>query len=223
MEKLPSSELGTKQYWQDVYRNELECFNDHGERGEVWFGKSVAKNIVQWLCNHVEKSVSIIEIGSGNGQLLMDLSKCGFKTLFGIDYSSEAIHFSKLLRDSLQMSDSIEFEEADFLVYNFQESSVLSKQYDIVIDKGTFDAICLNPDANDEQIKVTYYTNICKYLKRNGLFMLTSCNWTKSEILDQISAAKCSLTLFDEIETPKFTFGGNTGNKVVSLIFKYDV
>ncbi len=43
-----SSKLGTKTYWDDVYKRELDNFEQHGDTGEVWFGLRAAESIVEW-------------------------------------------------------------------------------------------------------------------------------------------------------------------------------
>lgn len=60
------------------------------------------------------------------------------------------------------------------------------KGFDVCIDKGTFDAISLNPD-NSKDGKKLYVHALKEALKYNGIFVITSCNWTKVELLDRFS------------------------------------
>lgn len=60
------------------------------------------------------------------------------------------------------------------------------KGFDICIDKGTFDAISLNPDNRTEG-KTHYVQTLKDALKDKGFFCITSCNWTKEQLLDRFS------------------------------------
>ncbi|KAK1164408.1 EEF1A lysine methyltransferase 2, partial [Acipenser oxyrinchus oxyrinchus] len=68
-------------------------------------------------------------------------------------------------------------QEEDFL----SPSPELSG-FGVCIDKGTFEAISLNPEnaaVNREQ----YARAVRSVLKDDGLFIITSCNWTKDQLL----------------------------------------
>ena len=59
----------------------------------------------------------------------------------------------------------------------------LTRKYKVVIDKGTYDAISLNPE--DAAIARQAYRNTIKRLMNgDSLFLLTSCNWTKDQLTD---------------------------------------
>lgn len=60
------------------------------------------------------------------------------------------------------------------------------KGFDVCIDKGTFDAISLNPD-NAKESKRLYVQALKDALKDKGFFAITSCNWTKEQLLDRFS------------------------------------
>lgn len=60
------------------------------------------------------------------------------------------------------------------------------KDFDVCIDKGTFDAISLNPE-NTEEGKNLYVQALKKALKNKGFFAITSCNWTKQQLLERFS------------------------------------
>lgn len=78
-----------------------------------------------------------------------------------------------------------------FRLFFFQEMDFLScdgelRGFDVCIDKGTFDAITLNPD-NFNDGKKLYLQSLRKALKCEGFFVITSCNWTREQLLDRFS------------------------------------
>ena len=82
------------------------------------------------------------------------------------------------------------------------ENSALEKEhFDVCIDKGTYDAISLNPH-NSKHCRELYKTSLCQLLNRNGLFALSSCNWTLDELNEffrsgrNVSSLKTSLKRF---------------------------
>jgi type III secretory pathway component EscR len=60
----------------------------------------------------------------------------------------------------------------------------MDRQYDVCLDKGTFDAISLCRHNADTK-KKKYSENVMSVLKVNGLFIVTSCNWTLDELRQQ--------------------------------------
>ena len=62
-----------------------------------------------------------------------------------------------------------------------QPSCIREQQYDLCIDKGTYDAISLNPDESRENRK-RYRSAVHELTKRHGLFLITSCNWTVAQL-----------------------------------------
>ena len=48
-QELPSSQLGTKEYWDKQYELEKKNFDEIGDKGEVWFGKAAMNRMVRWL------------------------------------------------------------------------------------------------------------------------------------------------------------------------------
>lgn len=63
--------------------------------------------------------------------------------------------------------------------------------YDVCLDKGTYDAICLCADDVDVK-KQRYVDNVYALTKDEGLFIITSCNWTREELLAQFQHSKLS-------------------------------
>lgn len=75
-------------------------------------------------------------------------------------------------------------------ILNTETGGLCSDQkFDVCLDKGTYDAISLNPDdATGCQAK--YINNVSCLLASDGVFIICSCNWTKSELLAQFSNSK---------------------------------
>jgi hypothetical protein len=90
-----------------------------------------------------------------------------------------------------------------------------------VLDKGTFDAISLMPQTEGEEHSCeTYRRKVEPLLASNGFLVVTSCNWTKGELLSWLAPEGGELEYFAEAKYPSFTFGGQTGQSIVTVAFK---
>lgn len=101
-------------------------------------------------------------------------------------------------------------------VEDFLNLSTNLSGFHVCIDKGTFDAISLSPDDAVEKRK-RYVRALTRVLHGRGFFLITSCNWTKEELLNEFGEG---FELFEELPTPKFSFGGRCGNSVTALVFQ---
>lgn len=120
---------------------------------------------------------SILDLGCGNGYSLIQFAKAGFKKLHGCDYSLTAIELAKKITETEELNEEIQYFVADVL--NFQAKD----QYQLIIDKGTFDAIALS--NNRSEAKEKYIQTLKKILLPSpfSYFVITSCNFTKAELL----------------------------------------
>ncbi|XP_036402888.1 EEF1A lysine methyltransferase 2 isoform X1 [Megalops cyprinoides] len=205
------SKLGTKEYWDVAYQRELETFKDIGDVGEIWFGEESMGRVIKCLeKENVPADAAILDIGTGNGVLLVELARCGFTNLTGIDYSAAAVELARNVLEQEGVSN-VKVEVVDFL-----SPAVDLTGFDLCIDKGTFDAISLNPE--DAAGAKAHYLNALKgALREGGLFIITSCNWTKDQLLHMFSQG---FEFLRELPTPSFQFGGRTGNSVTALVLK---
>lgn len=188
--------------------------------------------MVKWIetklkSDEFDHKKRVLDLGCGNGLFLFELSRLDFSDLRGVDYSENSIRFSKLIldRDYPQHKAHITFKQLNLLepLEAQVEDPQDWKRFDLIFDKGTFDAICLNPDRslNLDQLKSRYRTFLGSALSSNGLFILCSCNWSKEELLNEfVGDANLELSLMDEIKQSSFVFGGKTGNAVTCLIFR---
>lgn len=218
-----SSPLGTKEYWNSIYERDISIFHDAGDIGEVWFGKRVQTKIVNWIVNHFPNNSSdpwICEIGCGNGALLAKLyNKIPYIHLNGLDYSESAIELAKACNPDLP----IQWYAGDFLNTDDFVKKRFHKMFDLIIDKGTFDAMTL---SGIQGILETYKSSLSACIKSDtGFFILTSCNWTKNELIQMFSSNDYNSSFIPQEEIihdiPSFTFQGNSGNCVTSIVFKY--
>uniref|UniRef100_A0A674JXY1 EEF1A lysine methyltransferase 2 n=1 Tax=Terrapene triunguis TaxID=2587831 RepID=A0A674JXY1_9SAUR len=90
------SALGTKEHWDAAYESELQIFQESGDAGEIWFGEESMIRLIRWMEKQkIPLDSSVLDIGTGNGVLLVELAKSGYTNLTGIDYSPSAIQLSQ--------------------------------------------------------------------------------------------------------------------------------
>ncbi|XP_011298773.1 methyltransferase-like protein 10 [Fopius arisanus] len=213
---LNSSELGTKEYWEKIYSEEIDNFEDHGDVGEVWFGKNNAVKMVRCISEDLSLSRTdkILDIGCGNGWTLVQLSKAGFTDLVGVDYAPSAINLARaVLEDNQVVPCKVHLMVGDIL--NTQDNLFLY-EFRLIHDKGTYDAISLSPDNSSEK-RHQYVENVHKILGTGGYLVISSCNWTQEELVKQFE------NYFDvalTIAAPVMKFGGKIGQSVTNIVFK---
>jgi EEF1A lysine methyltransferase 2 len=155
--------------------------------------------------------------------------------MLGIDYSAASIKLARQIErrraqesaeeEVVESSTPISFEEHDILSRN-PPSQMMGSGFDVVLDKGTFDAISLSSerDVAGRRICETYGSSVEPLVRDGGLFIITSCNWTENELRAWFEGRDASeagaFQLKDRIKYPKFRFGGHTGQSVVTLCFK---
>ncbi|KAI8805736.1 S-adenosyl-L-methionine-dependent methyltransferase [Cladochytrium replicatum] len=213
------SELGTKEYWDNIYARDGKNYEEFGDVGEIWFGEDSVEKMVDWVGrkqgssraqsyktlmknqmvdNVTEVDAPLIDLGCGNGHLLLELAKNGFTSLTGVDYSVPAV---ELARRIAVEDDSITVEIRGHF-----------ERYRYALDKGTFDAISLSEDGSTD-VKL-YAENVAKMLAPGGVLLITSCNFTESEVLEQLQS---HFEYKGRVKYPTFTFGGVQGQTIVTL------
>lgn len=218
--KLNKSKLGTKQYWDDFYSVERKNFLDNPEdTGECWFDDNGAEDrmvdfMVENLTKFNNKESSVIDLGTGNGHLLFELAENDFEAqMLGVDYSVESVRFATEI--AKEKDYDVKFAQADIF-----DSKWSPGQFDVVLDKGTLDAIALSGltvGENNQPVVEVYSTVIEKILKSNGIFLITSCNFTQEELIKIIT--KGELEVWETIKYPVFEFGGIKGSTICSVAF----
>ena len=148
------------------------------------FGTESVEKMVEWALEHVPSSsnASILEVGSGNGTLLFGLLDAGYDpiTLSGIDYSRGAVSLAKEIANKRGGgAPSISFSECDFLkdepkVLDSTQGASEPGVWDVLMDKGTYDAIALGQkDENGKSPVEKYPGRVTRLLKPGGYFLIT--------------------------------------------------
>eukprot|EP00249_Psilotum_nudum_P011941 c23480_g1_i1 orf=380-1483(-) len=271
--ELDQSILGLKGHWDASYAGELTHFFEHGDVGEIWFGEGVMETIALWtarVCAGIASGLpidpvdgllisssgysdalsetqtaelaswNVLDIGTGNGLLLQAFSKHGFTSLTGIDYSDAAIQLARAV------AERNGYPNIKFLVDDILETK-LKTQFKLVTDKGTLDAIGLHPEGPLK--RNLYWKAVSKLVAPDGVLVITSCNSTKDELVDEASSylqnsstgvfyakgedsisisstsssssdAEPVFHYIDHIRTyPTFQFGGGEGSRVSTVAF----
>ncbi|XP_025108567.1 EEF1A lysine methyltransferase 2-like isoform X2 [Pomacea canaliculata] len=189
-----------------------------GDIGEIWFGEESQERMVKWLETNEMVSFQdpVLDMGCGNGAFLLELRMRGFTCLTGVDYAQGAVDLALAVLDEKGYTD-VELQAGDLTSdpTSLLATSCLCRQYRVCVDKGTYDAISLNPDGA-ERSRMAYRQMVKHLLQPGGLLMITSCNWTKDELLDFF---KTDFKLYGEIKAPSYQFGGKVGQCVTTLIF----
>lgn len=105
--------------------------------------------------------------------------------------------------------------------------------WDLVLDKGTFDAVSLSDsrDSRGRRICENYGARVLQLLRPGGFFLVTSCNWTEeelkmwfetdfAEVYEGTEKKKLGLRQVGRIEYPSFSFGGIKGQTISTLCFQ---
>jgi len=231
--------------WDEVYQREIENYvDDSDNQGTVWFSDSGAEEKVEQyledlasegrLIKNLEEiegtdgvPTSFLDLGTGNGHMLFSLRDGDWRGfMLGVDYSAASVKLAAEINESRDVDTSVAFQEYDILSGDgFPNQPRAESGFDVVLDKGTFDAISLSSDkdSSGRRIFETYNSRVKPLVKIGGLFIITSCNWTEDELRtwfegEDASAPDC-FKLKDRLEYPKFTFGGKSGQSVVTLVF----
>lgn len=228
------SPLGKKEYWDKFYSQEIDQFKNNSDLiGEVWFGENVQDKIVKFIISQSEnrknkspEEIKILDIGCGNAALLIELYESGFKKLYGMDYSEKSIELAKnILKNKFEDEEEGEGKLFQNIVL-FQEDINYPqrehKDFDLIHDKGTFDAFMLLKD-NSEKSYIQFIDQKSKSGcsdKDQTILIITSCNHSRKEL--ELFFHNSKMKIIGDIPHKTFSFGGQVGQTVTTLIFKID-
>ncbi|KAI9727689.1 MAG: hypothetical protein M1828_005917 [Chrysothrix sp. TS-e1954] len=220
------------------------------DEGTVWFDEASAEEkLLEFLedlqlgtslrdlsISNVENpDLKILDLGTGNGHMLFALQDEGWKAqMIGVDYSEKSVELANRILERRRHDQAAEAPDGEgsgtvtssdlrFLVWDILKQDAapwLQNGFDIILDKGTFDAISLNHEA-DEQSRTPaqlYIDRVPRLLKPGGVLLITSCNWTQDELRHLFATLDLEFSI--PFEYPTFTFGGAKGHMVSTVCLK---
>jgi EEF1A lysine methyltransferase 2 len=149
------------------------------------FGEETVDKIVEWVAEVARPTpTSVLEIGTGNGILLLTLLERvqPRPRVFGIDYSADAISLARavMAKWGLLHDFVLEFAICDFLQEDVPMPSAFRQDdnewegWDLILDKGTYDAIALGEkDELGRSPTASYPLRVAKLLRPGGCFLIT--------------------------------------------------
>ncbi|KAK6145320.1 hypothetical protein DH2020_022140 [Rehmannia glutinosa] len=151
---------------------------------------------------------------------------------------SHRIDYEEAIDLARSLVDHDGFSNIKFLVDDILETK-LDQKFELVTDKGTRDAIGLHPDGPLKRIM--YWDSISELVASGGILVITSCNSTKEELVQEVEAFNQkriaasqtphstadqdanrdnTFQYIDHIRTyPTFMFGGFVGSRVATVAF----
>ena len=243
---LNTSALGTREYWSQAYATERQNFTANpSDEGTIWFSDAGAEErMLAFLSDladedalHKEADGDIdageeaesfvpptrfLDLGTGNGHLLFALREDGWEgEMVGVDYAGESVVLASEIRAAKGSEyEDIAFHEFDILGKGQEVPAWVGSGFDVVLDKGTFDAVSLSEevDGAGRRIAEGYREAVEGLVKSGGRFLITSCNWTEEEVRGWFGGGEMEFE--GKARYPSFTFGGRTGSSVCTLCFK---
>ncbi|OAA44855.1 hypothetical protein NOR_03609 [Metarhizium rileyi] len=228
---LDPSELGTREYWDTLYARELRNHAaDPSDEGTTWFDDANAECKMAQLLGDMasarqlaRETASLLDLGCGNGSMLFALRAEQWKgRALGVDYSPQSVALARQVASSRGVHDArtVDFAEWDVMGGSYEGvlSGAQEHGWDVVLDKGTFDAISLAGPRSCE----LYPARVAPLVRKGGLFLVTSCNWTEEELTSWFVGEDngAGFVVAGRAEYRTFSFGGVKGQTVSTLCFE---
>lgn len=186
---------------------------------------------------------SVLDLGTGNGSALFTLRHEGdYKgPLVGVDYSEQSVRLANRLKtryaSALGSPQHINVSNVTFDVFDLISQKPDKAPwwppggtgFDLVLDKGTFDAISLTSDTVmnesgvEKRMNEVYPSKAAALIKPGGYLLITSCNWTEDELVNWFTTTADVRGVFQvmgKIKYKAFEFGGRKGQGVATICFQ---
>ncbi|RYP25451.1 hypothetical protein DL767_008369 [Monosporascus sp. MG133] len=176
------------------------------------------------------RGASFLDLGTGNGSLLLGRrdAGCAGGRMLGVDYSARSVEFARRIaaaraaakeeeeghdgrggEEEEEGQPEVEFRLHDILRDDPRKLLTGAQEagWDVVLDKGTFDAISLSAEEEEDggggggaqeegrsesatrrrsaataRACEAYPRRVLPLVRPGGLFLVTSCNWTEDEL-----------------------------------------
>lgn len=142
----------------------------------------------------IKQCDSCLYVGCGTSQLGVDMLSCGLNKVLNIDISQDVID---------AMSRRFVDRRVGWEVHNILESRIPSRSFDMVLDKGTLDALMCSD--NNESVAYTMMAEVVRLLKPSGFFVCVSrCPEDMRRFLFEQEGLNISLKEVTRISTKQF-------------------
>ena len=144
----------TKQHWEKIYQTKDTA------REVSWYQDTPKTSIDFILSTGVDKNANIIDIGGGDSRLVDRFLELGFKNIFVLDISVEALQKAKTRLG--KKGKSVIYIEADILEFGTES------RFDIWHDRAAFHFLTKEEDI------VRYVEIAGKFIKPNGYLIIST-------------------------------------------------
>ncbi|MCJ1387741.1 hypothetical protein MMC18_000584 [Xylographa bjoerkii] len=199
--------------------------------GTSWFADARAEEKITAYLHDAAAALGLersrttfLDLGAGNGSLLFALREEGWRGgMVGVDYAPEAVQLAR--RVGVERGVEVRFEVWDVMADGAPaggEEWMPAGGWDVVLDKGTFDAVSLSEEGGARQRGVCerYAAVVRRLVRVGGVVLVTSCNWTEEELRVWFGGGAEGLEVCGRIRYPTFRFGGSSGQSVSSVCFR---
>ncbi|CAI2380445.1 unnamed protein product [Moneuplotes crassus] len=149
------AQYGKPEFWEDRYQRDTDPFD--------WYQKY--EGIKDIITQYINTSSTILNLGCGNSRMSEEMYEEGYENITNVDISPSVI--KAMAEEYEEKCPNMKFQVADARALEFEES-----QFDVVIDKGTFDCI-LCGDRSGVNCSKTL-ENIYKVLNFSGIYICIS-------------------------------------------------
>jgi len=165
------------------------------------FGEDSVEKMVHWTLENIPitSHARILEIGSGNGTLLFALHEAGYSAshLSGIDYSPDAVKLARMVAVARSHNSELAatFHVCDFISElpppppaspapsGQLDAAGVQGSWDLLLDKGTYDAIALGEKDESGRCPVAVYPVRASELLRENGFLLITCKSQDNQVI----------------------------------------
>ena len=181
--------------WDEVYKTENVNYQANDDEGVIWFEESNAEDrIMKYIEDVLEvpkDTTTFLDVGTGNGHLLFTLHEDGgFEgKMMGVDYSERSVELAMAIADERGIEErNVEFRCVDVVRDDLTSRLGMEGGWDVVLDKGTFDAISLSAErlGDGRSLAEGYVERVAGAVKEGGWLLVTSCNWTEEELKEKM-------------------------------------
>lgn len=132
------------------------------------------------------RSSSILEVGCGNGRILFDLYRRGYRELTGVDLSEPLLRVARQRAAGLQEGSACTFLKRDAVALGFP-----SRSFDVVIALQQITSLIQKPEDRERAL--------CSYrdaMKDNGLLIASFLCWRGRWYNPLVALISCPVKLF---------------------------